>query len=281
MNRRQTIKQLSLILGVCAGPKLSATQRAPLHIGVVPHISARSIAYQYEPLQNYLTHISQSDVTVSSAADWQSFYRNAKADQYDIVIAPAHVARIFQVELVMKPVAAYHPRLKGILVTEKATGIDTPTQIRSRSVVSGNPASLVALEGESWLDQVHGIKKGVDYRCVNVRGDDSVGIAVLKGEGSAGLLCLNDFNAYPVQVKSQLTVLATYAEFPNFVILTNHRMNEQSASDVERRLLEFAKSTPDSASFEQRTGLKIIQKPELIELTKLDKSAARIRHLLG
>jgi ABC-type phosphate/phosphonate transport system substrate-binding protein len=284
MDRRQLLKQARFILGFATGTTQASTLGQSVHIGVVPHISVRTIVEQYQPLQSYLTTNLVADVKISSATTWQSFYRNTQENLYDLIVAPAHLARLMQVDLGMIPIASCHPNIKGILITPKSQGIHSPTEVRSRFVVTGNPAALVTLEGEQWLETAHSMKKGTDYRCVSVRGDDSVGLAVLRGEASVGMMCLHDFEAYPTQIKAQLEIISTYAEFPNFVILANPKKRAFSDAFFENQLLAFSKSDASrqfATTFEQRTGFKIVTKPETNELKKLDKYAAQIRHLLA
>jgi phosphonate transport system substrate-binding protein len=280
VDKRETIKQLGFYLSFLTGAGNAIAQQKSLQIGVVPHISARTIANQYEPLRSFLMHSGKNDVAVSTASDWQTFYQRAKANAYDLVVAPAHIARLMQTELAMVPIAAYHPLIQGIFVTEKSKRIESPQQVRAQSIVTANPLALVTIEGESWLETKHGMKKGIDYGCTHVRGNDSVGRAVLKGEGVAGMLCRSDFNAYPEEIKQQLSIIATYAELPNFVILKSPRLSIQTGSEIEKDLAVFSKSAKDSAIFEQRTGFRIIQKPESYDLAKLERAAAQIRHLL-
>jgi phosphonate transport system substrate-binding protein len=280
MDRREIIKHLGLSISFLTGAGNVIAQQKSLQIGVVPHISARTITNQYEPLRTFLTRNSKNDVAVSTASDWQAFYRQAKANAYDIVVAPAHVARLMQTELAMVPIAAYHPLIQGIFVTEKSKRIESPQQVRAQSIVTANPLALVTIEGENWLETKHGMKKGIDYGCNQVRGNDSVGRAVLKGEGVAGMLCQSDFNAYPDDIKQQLSIIATYVELPNFVILKSRRLSIQTGSEIEKALGAFSKSAQESEIFEQRTGFRIIQKSESYDLAKLDRAAAQIRHLL-
>jgi phosphonate transport system substrate-binding protein len=287
MERRQLLKQARLILGLSASvsqASQASTLNQSVHIGVVPHISARTIAEQYQPLQSYLSAKLMADVQVSSATTWQSFYRNTQANIYDLIVAPAHLARIMQVDLGMNPIASYHPNIKGILVAARSQRIRSATEIRNHSVVIGNPAALVTLEGEHWLDKTYRMKKGTDYGCTPVRGDDSVGLAVVRGEGSVGMMCLHDFEAYPTHIKAQLEIIATYAEFPNFVILANPKKRAFSDTFFESQLLTFSTSEASgqlAATFEQRTGFKIVAKPAAIELKKLDQYATLIRQLLA
>lgn len=123
MRRRQIIKQCSLGLAYLAqlSPLTShaANEAKTFNLGVLPHISSRSTAIQYEPLRNYLANDRYALATVSTAADWKSFYDNAKVGQYDLIIAAAHVARIMQTELGLMPLASYHPNISGAFIAAK------------------------------------------------------------------------------------------------------------------------------------------------------------------
>jgi phosphonate transport system substrate-binding protein len=284
MDRREILKQASFMLSLASGASQASTSNKSVHIGVVPQISARSIVDQYQPLQSYLSNKLAAEVRVSSAATWQSFYQNTRANAYDLIVAPAHVARIMQIDLGMNPIASCHPNIKGILVAAKSQRIHSATDIHNHTLVTGNPAALVTLEGVQWLEKSHGMKKDVDYTALVVRGDDSVGLAVLRGEGAAGMQCLHDFETYPTHIKAQLEMISVYAEFPNFIVLANSKKSSFSDDFFQKQLFAFSNSPSSAtlaATFEQRSGFKIIAKTITRELQKVDKSAAQIRHLLA
>jgi ABC-type phosphate/phosphonate transport system substrate-binding protein len=81
MKRRELITKGTLALGLMSKFHSVQAQSTPINIGVLPNVSARIIATQYEPVQNYLSSKLDRSITVSTAPDWTSFYRNAKAVQ--------------------------------------------------------------------------------------------------------------------------------------------------------------------------------------------------------
>jgi phosphonate transport system substrate-binding protein len=281
MNRRLAISQGASLVSLLSVIGNSLAQPSSLKIGVLPHISARTIAHQYAPLQSYLSKTLKSDVSILTTVDWAGFFKNAVASQYDLVIAPAHVARIMQLEAGLQPIAAYHPKIKGVFITEKTQNIDSPKLAKTKIIVMTNPASLIAIEGERWLDKAHGMRRGEDYRGLNIRGDDSVGYAVLRGEASAGMMCLHDFEAYSDAIKNQLRIIETFAEFPNFSILALPSIGQTTQVSLVARLAEFSTNTADGRTFEQLTGFKIGAPSNPNEQASLDNAAKKIRPLLG
>jgi phosphonate transport system substrate-binding protein len=281
MNRRLAISQGVTLVGLLSVIGKVLAKPTSLKIGVLPHISARTIAHQYAPLQNYLSKTLNIDVSILTTVDWASFFKNTVASQYDLVVAPAHVARIMQVEAGLQPIAAYHPKIKGIFITEKSNNFDSPKLVKTKIIVTTNPASLIAIEGEHWLETAHGMRRGEDYRGLNIRGDDSVGYAVLRGEASAGMMCLQDFELYPDEIKNQLKIVETFTEFPNFSILASPSIGQTTSVSLATRLTAFSTKTADGNLFEHRTGFKIGAPTNPKEMASLGNAARKIRPLLG
>jgi phosphonate transport system substrate-binding protein len=166
MNRRELLLNgglaYSLLAGLPFNLSISQTLSKLLQIGVLPNVSARIIATQYEPFQGYLTQKLERNVVVSTATDWAAFYRNTRADSYDVVVAAAHVARLMQVDLGMVPIASYMPNIKGLFVMPKSASDTSVQALKGAKLILANPASILAFESELWLDK-QGLKVGSDY----------------------------------------------------------------------------------------------------------------------
>jgi phosphonate transport system substrate-binding protein len=280
MDRRVFLEKGALAAALVYAVKPSFAQKQALSIGVLPNVSARIIATQYEPLQNHFNQKLDKNISLSTAPDWASFYRNVKADQYDIVVAAAHVARLMQVDLGFRPIASYQPNIKGLFITSKLNVEPTAKWIKGSKVAVANPASLLAFEGERWLDQ-QGFKSEADYRMSHVRGDDSVGLSILRGDSSAGILSMGELNAHPAAVKEQLQISQVFAEVPSFVVLANKRIGEAAGSTLAKQLSEFSASTAEGKLFEERSGFKILSQVNDKDLKNMDAFIDKTRRLVG
>jgi phosphonate transport system substrate-binding protein len=280
VDRRQLLKQGALALGLVSSWQTGKAQTRVFNIGVLPHASARTIASQYEPLQNFLSPKLDATVAISSAPDWASFYRNVKLDQYDLIVAAAHVARLIQLDLGLQTIASYQPKIKGLFITQKSQIVTSPVYLKGKQIALSNPASLVSFEAERWLEG-HGMKAGADFKLLEVRGGDSVGLSVLRGEATAGFICESDFQAQASHVRSQLTIASTFTEVPNFVVLAGKRFSQTAGIALSKQLQRFSEYDQEGKVFQERSGFKIIAQINDIELKAMDTFLDKTRRLLA
>jgi phosphonate transport system substrate-binding protein len=279
VNRRDLVVRGALALGIFSKFDIAKGQSRPLQVGVLPNVSARILATQYEPFQSYLSQKIDRQVMVSTAPDWSSFYRNVKADQYDLVVAAIHVARLMQVDLGLRPLANYQPNVKGLFVTTKANAEKNVQGVKGSQLALANPASLIAFEAERWLDR-QGVKVEADYKILRVRGDDSVGLTLVRGESAAGILSMGEFNSHPPAIRDQLKILQVFVEVPSFVVLASPRLTQETASTFAKQLGEFSEASADGKLFEERTGFKIKGHVNDKDLQAMDVFLDKTRRLI-
>jgi phosphonate transport system substrate-binding protein len=280
VNRRDLVVKGALALAILSKLQLAKSQTKPLQVGVLPNVSARVLATQYEPFQAHLTQKIDRQVIVSTAPDWSSFYRNVKADQYDLVVAAVHVARLMQVDLGLRPLANYQPNVKGLFVTTKASAEKNVQVVKGSQVALANPASLVAFEAERWLDR-QGLKVEADYKILKVRGDDSVGLTLIRGESAAGVLSMGEFNSHPPAIRDQLKIYRVFVEVPSFVVMASPRLTQEMTTTFAKQLAEFSEASAEGKLFEERTGFKIKGNVNDKDLQAMDVFLDKTRRLIA
>jgi phosphonate transport system substrate-binding protein len=280
MNRREVVIKAALALGFLSKAQIAKSQGKPLQVGVLPNVSARVLASQYEPFQANLSQKIDRQVIVSTAPDWSSFYRNVKADQYDVVVSAVHVARLMQVDLGLRPLANYQPNIKGLFVTTKANAEKSVQAVKGSLVALANPASLLAFEAERWFDR-QGLKMDLDYKVLRVRGDDSVGLTLTRGESVAGILSMGEFNSHPIAIRDQLKIVQIFVEVPSFVVLASQRLSQEMGATFAKQLAEFSEASAEGKQFEERTGFKIKGNVNDKDLQSMDVFLDKTRRLIS
>lgn len=252
---------------------------ATLQVGVLPNVSARVLLTQYESVQAYLSQRLGLAVAVSTAPDWREFYQRVRRGDYAVVIAAANVARLMERDLGYHPILAFEPRIPAILVAAKGTDAALPALLNGKAVVIANPASLVAFEGQDWLAQ-RGLEAGRNYQTLRVRGDDSVGSAILRGDAQAGILSMGEFRAHREAIREQLTVLATMAEVAGFIVCVSKELPTAQVEALRAGLLAFGQGTDEGRQFFQRTGFRAITPVSERTLAAMDPFVDRTRKAL-
>jgi phosphonate transport system substrate-binding protein len=284
--RRQFIKSATCVsIGSAAGllPLAVKGQPKPIRIGVIPNLSARVIVQQYEPLQAFLTRSLNVSVDVGTAPDWIAYYKRIRDGEFDVIVSAANVARLAQTDHNFVPIASYIPRIKGLFIVAKDQAEDRiPQLLKGKRIALANPASLVAFEGERWLDEKFRVKSGQDVELSRVRAEDSVGLSVQRGDAAAGLLSMGEFMAHPESIRSQLKVHTVFGEFTGFFVMASRSLMETtSGNNLVRALSGFSESSAEGKAFFERTGLKISTQVDATELVKMDPFVEKTRRLLA
>jgi len=278
--RRAWLRSIACLiasLGLCPAPALAADKA--VEVGVLPNVSARVLMTHYEPMQQYLNRQLPTPVNISTAPDWREFYQRAKRGEYQVVVVAANVARLLERDLGFRSILIYQPRIPALLITRKGDNTELGQLLRGHTVAMANPASLVVFRGLEWLGRA-GLNAGDQYQMVQVRRDDSVGNAVLRGESAAGILSMGEFKAHPAAVQEQLSIRATMAEVPSFVVSVAKELSNEQLALWRRHLLAFAESSEEGKEFFRRSGFRGMTPLRERELNELDAFVDKTRQAL-
>ncbi|MDO9313899.1 MAG: PhnD/SsuA/transferrin family substrate-binding protein [Burkholderiaceae bacterium] len=230
-----------------------AQTAAPLEIGVLPNISARTLLAQYQPMREYLVREMKRSVQISTAPDWPSFHRRTLGLEYDLVVTAANLARVAQIDRGYVPLLIYAPNIKGLVISATTAPIRSVAELKGQTLALSNPQSLVALRGMQWLAE-NGLQRDKDFKVVNTRADDSVGSVVLRGDAIAAMLSGGEFRAIPEAIRGQLQVLTVFAEVAGFVALASPRLRAIEVNSLKEHLKNFATTSDESKTFFSSSG---------------------------
>lgn len=266
----QGITRLLIGISLFWSTNLVAKDDGVLEIGVLPNVSARVLATQYEPMQQYLQSALARKVAISSAPDWVSFYQRVGRGDYQVVVAASNVGRVMQKDIGYRPILAYQPKIPALFVTLASTSeTSVAALVDGKQVALANPASLVALEGLAWLAG-QGLRAGEHFATLRVRGEDSVGSVILRGTASAGIMSMGEFKSHPAEIREQLRIHTSFKEVPGFFVLLSPAVSADHENRIREALLEFSQSSDAGKQFFERSGFKAIVAIDERELTRLD-----------
>lgn len=276
----QGITRLLIGISLVWSTNLVAKDDGVLEIGVLPNVSARVLATQYEPMQQYLHSALAQKVAISSAPDWVSFYQRVGRGDYQVVVAASNVGRVMQKDLGYRPILAYQPKIPALFVTLASTSeISVTRLVDGKQVALANPASLVALEGLAWLAG-QGLRAGEQFTTLRVRGEDSVGSVLLRGTASAGIMSMGEFNSHPAEIREQLRIHTTFKEVPGFFVLLAPTVSADHGKRIREALLEFGQNSDAGKQFFERSGFKAIVAIDERELARLDAFTEQTRQAI-
>lgn len=263
---------LGFLLPICSAGAQALDE--PFKIGVAPHTSARVILELYRPLRLHLEKDLGRRVEIVTATDFTEFVRQALAQSFDLAITTGHQARLLQKDAHYDPLITYSAEFKSLIIVASKGKVRAPGDLRGTTVIGLSSTSLVTLWGEHWLKR-QGLGE-VPVRYVSAA--DSVAQLVLRGEGSAGMVSLANYQKLVPDVRSELRVLAESKPMAGRVYLLNGK-NKKLLPKIDKALWSFAASDAGKQYF-QSNQLEGYRKLRRGELEAMDPYAAEVRRNL-
>lgn len=273
--RRLILKCCLLGLFPAALGNALADEAKPFVLGIAPHTSARVILEMYQPLRRALEVSLKRPVEVQTAPDFSEFARRALNQEYDIAVTTGHQARLYQNDADYLPLLTYKAEFKAVALVDKNGPVQTPADLKGRTVLGLSPTSLVTLWGQHWLK-----KQGLgDIPVRYVSAADSVSRQVLAGEAAAAFTSLANYQKLPPDIRPRMRILAESDVMAGRVYTLNKRW-EKERKAIEKALWAFAASAEGKSYFEQNKleGYRAL-KPR--ELEAMDPFVAETRQALG
>ncbi|MCW5774720.1 MAG: PhnD/SsuA/transferrin family substrate-binding protein [Rhodospirillaceae bacterium] len=279
MLRRLRAFFLSVLLPLAAlAAGAARAEVPPLKLGILPHVSARMLLINYQPLREHLAEALKRPVEIVSAPNFKAYHQRSMAGDFDVFATAANLARIAQKDGGHVPVALFEPPFSGVLVTLKDAKFDGIGALRGKVLALANPQSLIAMKGLRWLDG-QGLKAGADFKPVQARNEDSLGHVLVTGEAPFAMMSIGEFRSIGPELRAKLRVFQEFAKVPGFVVLLRRGLPETEGAAIRAALLSFSASS-HAAAFKQRTGNERVRAVTEADLAALDDVLAETRALL-
>jgi phosphonate transport system substrate-binding protein len=269
-----------LVWAQSAPAAAAAAAAKPLELGLLPNLSARVLMAQYQPVRDYLGRELKRPVQLSTASSWTHFHQRTLGLEYDAVVTAVNMARVAQLDKGYVPLLTYAPDIKGLLVFANARPIKNTAELAGQTLVMSNPQSLLALRGLRWLSE-SGLLAARDFQTMSIPTDDSVGNVLVRGDARAAVLSGGEFRAIPEVVRSQLTVLTTFAEVPGFVVLASPRMAASERQALQAHWLAFGAQAEEGKAFFAASGFTGIRELPAGLMESMDVYAESTRRVLA
>jgi len=266
--------------GLAAMPSMAQVQRPPLELGLLPHLSARTLVAHYRPMREQLESTLGRAVQVSTAPNWGEFHRRALQYEYDLMVTAIHMARLAQLDRGYRPLVQFLPDIECLLVCAAARPLASVAELRGRSLVLANPQSLVAVHGRQWLAE-NGLRQGVDYTLMRVPSDDSAGAVLVRGDAIGALLSSGELRATPEAVRMQLQVVSRIAQVPGFVVMASPRLAADASEAARAALLALDARSAEGREFLALTGYQAVRTVPDSVMASMDPLVEATRELLA
>jgi len=172
MKRRSFIKASSYLALTSLLPQtvLSASRQSnnkPIILGVFPRRNTKLTFKLFTPIANYLTTALGREVKLSTAKNFQQFWRGVEARRYDIVHFNQYhyiISKIlYDYQVILKNEEFSNSTIAGAITVRKDSGINTLQDLKNKTVLfGGGKMAMQSYIAAKWLLQEAGLNDG-DY----------------------------------------------------------------------------------------------------------------------
>jgi phosphonate transport system substrate-binding protein len=250
-----------------------------LDIGVVPYTSARALVASYEPIRLYLEQALGRPVKIYTAPGFKPFFLNAEKGYYDLVISPAHFARLLQKEHKFTPLLRYSAGGRGLIMTALNSPVKTPQDLRGKVIALPDQLSLASIICMSNLLD-NGLQPGVDFQLLDVPSFASAILAVQKGDAVAAVSAPGALAQMPPELRDSVRPVLDTGEYINLIYLVHPRLGNDTAEQIKKALYKFGNGTSEGKQFFSGTGFGHFVPATAKEMNSLDRYVAETKRLL-
>lgn len=266
--RRHCLRGLAGLALAAAWPAATLGQPAPLTLGVLPNVSARQLAAQYQGLRQFLeTHLGRP-VLIATAPDFAAFHARAIEGQYGLYVTAANLGALADSDGQGQAIGLFEPGMAALAVAlrQRAAG-DPVAALRGQRLALSNPVSLVAMRGQVWL-QERGLLEGRDYSVVHAPNEDSLARWLSSGDAPLALMSRGEFNQLSEARRQLLEVVEAFATVSGFLVMVPMQTPAAEVARLQRALKAFFAS-PELAAFTTATGARSFREAVAADLAGL------------
>lgn len=260
----------------CALP-LSAAAAPALRLGIAPHLETLQLMRLYQPLAAHLQQQLQVPVLVHTRVTFERFARAMANAEFDLAIAPPHLARLAERRGDMAPLTGFAAELR-LMALLPARG-ELPALRRRGTVVVAVPdeIALVAVAGESWLSRE---LPTTEIRLRGFRSHNNAVLALLHGDSDITMTSNTILSQLPVEQRAALTMIDTGIAMPHMVLLCRDEARPGFCPQVAAALGNFSNSSAGRAFFEASYLKGLAPVPDLRQFDRLlERIEARLPEL--
>lgn len=254
-------------------------QSKTLEVGVVPYISARKVVTTYEPLRKYLEQALVRPIEIYTAPGFKAFQSDSVRGDFDLIITPAHFARLLEKDNGYIALARFSAGARGLIMVSRNSRIQHLADLRGRTVAVPDRLSLASILCLEYLKQ-NGLQPSVDFQMLEVASFNSAMQAIQHGDADAAIAAPGALAQMPETLRNIARTLVDTGEYINLVFLAHPRLGEREAARLKYQILRFGKDTLEGRQFLTYTGFGSLLPVAAGDLIRLDPYLPETKRLL-
>lgn len=270
--RRRSLGVIAALGGAALSPLRAAS--APLRVGLVPFMSPTVLLNAFRAVREHLERSLDRPVEMLTAKDFRSLVEAAVRNEYDMVLLPAHVARLAMIDWRYEPVAGTVDALQVLVLVKGSGPVRTAADLKGQSAGMLDGLSLTATVGIKWL-QDQGLAG--DVKVQPLPSINSAMFALERGEVAMVVAGATQLLMLPESTPRNERVLATIRNIPGPIYVARPGL---PADELARLRAAMAAFRPDAA-LPVTAPNSVLRPVSAAELAALDPFVAIARKALA
>ena len=272
VTRRRSLSTIVALGGSALSPLRAAG--APLRVGLVPYMSPTVLLNAFRAVREHLERSLDRPVEMLTGKDLRSFVEATARNEYDMVLLPAHVARLAMVDWRYEPVAGTVDTLQVQVLVKGSGPVRSTADLKGRSAGMLDALSLTATVGIKWL-QDQGLASEVTVQ--PLPSINSAMFALDRGEVAMVVAGTTQLLLLPPSTPRNERVLATIGDIPGPIYVARPGL---PADELTRLRAAMAAFKPDPA-LPVTAPTSVLRPVSAAELAALDPFVAIARKALA
>lgn len=216
----------------------SSHAASELVVGVLPYQPVRMLIISHTALATHLQQTLKRPVRLVTARDARVFGQRMLAGDYDLALAPAHLARLAQVDRGWHPLVRYVPDTPVLLLARRDAADVTPAALRGGALAVPDRNLLLVLAGERWLAQ-QGLHADRDYTVLETGSHAGALHALASGSADMTLSALAALQQTRGEDVRQVRIVREIGAIPLLVFVARNDMPAATRDTLKRALLTY------------------------------------------
>lgn len=272
LTRRRSLATLAALGGAALSPLRAAG--APLRVGLVPFMSPTVLLTAFRAVREHLERSLGRPVEMLTAKDFRSLVEATARNEYDMVLLPAHVARLAMVDWRYEPVVGTVDALQVQVLVKNNGPVKTAADLKGQSAGMLDALSLTASVGTKWLQD---LGLAGDVKVQPLPSINSAMFALERGEVAMVVAGATQLLMLPASTPRNERVLATIRDIPGPIYVARPGLPADELARLRAAMVAFK---PDAAQ-PVTSSNAALQPVSAAELAALDPFVAIARRALA
>jgi phosphonate transport system substrate-binding protein len=272
LTRRRSLATIAALGSAALSPLRAAG--APLRVGLVPYMSPTVLLNAFRAVREHLERSLERPVEMLTAKDFRSLVEATARNEFDMVLLPAHVARLAMVDWRFEPVAGTVDALQVQVLVKGSGPVRAAADLKGQSAGMLDALSLTGTVGIKWL-QDQGL--AADVKVQALPSINSAMFALERGEVAMVVAGTTQLLMLPANTPRSERVLATIRDIPGPIYVARPGL---PAAELARLRAAMTAFKPD-ASLPGTAPNSVLRPVSAAELAALDPFVAIARQALS